>query len=106
MVQLLQHVVLFRNRLEFDHGHVAALGEIAALVEHVGDTARHAGCEVATRLAEHDDDAAGHVFAAVVARALDHRDRARVADGEALAGHAAEIALAGDRTVEARCCRR
>ncbi len=51
-------------------------------------------------LAEHDDHAAGHVFAAVVAHALDHGDGTGVADGEALAGDAAEVALALDRAVE------
>ena len=50
----------------------------------------------------HDDDAAGHVFAAVVARALDDRDGAGVADREALAGDAAEVAFARDRAVEHR----
>ena len=71
MVQLLQQIVLFRHRLELDHRHVAALGEIALLVEHIGDAARHAGREVAAGLADDDDDAAGHVFAAMVADALD-----------------------------------
>ena len=70
------------------------------LVEHIGDAARHAGREVAAGLAEDDDDAAGHVFAAMVAGALDDGDGAGVADGEALAGDAAEVALAGDRAVE------
>ena len=100
MVQLLQQVVFFRHRLELDHGHVAALGEIAVLVEHIGDAARHAGGEVAAGLADDDDDAAGHVFAAMVADALDDRDGARVAHGEALAGDAAEVALALDGAVE------
>ena len=50
----------------------------------------------------HHDDAAGHVLAAVVARALDDGDGAGVAHREALAGDAAEIALAGDRAVEHR----
>ncbi len=95
VVQLFQHVVFFRNRLQFHHRHVAALGEIARLIQHVSHAARHAGCEVAAGFAEHDDDAAGHVFAAVVAHALDHRDGARVAHRETLAGNAAEVALAG-----------
>ena len=76
--------------------------EVAVLVEHVGDAARHAGREVAARRAEHDDDAAGHVLAAVVAGAFDDRDGAGVAHGEALAGDAAEIALAGDGAVQHR----
>ena len=93
-------LLLGRHRLELDHRHVAARGERAVLVEHVGDAARHAGGEVAAGAAEHDDDAAGHVFAAVVAGALDHGDGAGIAHREALAGDAAEIALAFDRAVE------
>ena len=77
-------------------------GEGAVLVEHVGDAAGHAGREVAPGLADHHDDAAGHVLAAVVAEALDDRDGAGVAHREALAGDAAEVALAGDGAVEHR----
>ncbi len=39
VMQLFEDVVLFRHRLEFNHRHVATLGEIAFLVEHIGDTA-------------------------------------------------------------------
>jgi len=38
----------------------------------------------------------------MVARAFDNGDRARVADGEALAGDAAEVAFARDRAIEDR----
>ena len=69
-------------------------------VEHIGDAARHAGREVAAGLADHDDDAAGHVFAAMIADALDDRDGAGVAHREALAGDAAEVALALGRAVK------
>src|SRR5205823_10919530 len=48
-----------------------------------------------------DDGAAGHIFAAMIAGALDHRGRARVADGEALAGDPGEIGLAAGRSIEA-----
>src|SRR5262249_22297278 len=44
--------------------------------------------------------AASHVFAAVVAGALNDCDGAGIADGEALAGDAAEVAFAVDRAVE------
>ena len=54
-----------------------ARGEVAVLVEHVGDAAGHAGGEVAPGRAEHDDAAAGHVFAAVVADAFDDGVRRR-----------------------------
>ena len=102
MRALLARLLLGRrgDRLERHHRHVAAAREAAVLVEHVGDAARHAGGEIAPGLAEHDDDAAGHVFAAMVAGAFDDRDGAGVAHREALAGDAAEIALAGDRAVQ------
>ena len=76
-----------------------SFGEVAGLVQHIGDAAGHAGREVAPGLAEHHDDAAGHVFAAMVAGAFDDRDRAGVTHREALAGDAAEIAFALDRAV-------
>ena len=59
------------ERLEVDHLEVAALAEVAVLVEDEGDAAAHAGGEVAAGRAEDDGDAAGHVLAAVVAGALD-----------------------------------
>ena len=93
MVMALHHLFLSRDRLEFDHRQVAALSEVAGLVEHVGDAARHAGGEIAPGLADDDDDPAGHVFAAVVARPLDDGDRARIAHAETLARDAAEVAL-------------
>ena len=96
--QLADVVVL--ERVEADELAVAAPAEAAVLVEHVGDAAAHAGREVAAGAAEHDDAAAGHVLAAVVADALDDGARARVADGEALAGEAAEERPAGGRAVE------
>ena len=79
---------------------VAAAREVAVRVEHVGDAAAHAGGEVAAGPAEHDDAPAGHVLAAVIADALDHRERAAVADGEPLAGDAADVRLAARRAVE------
>src|SRR5581483_100171 len=92
---------LFRqHRLELYHREIAQIREVAGLVQHIGDAARHAGREVAPRFAEHHHDAAGHVFAAMIARALDHRDRAGIADRKALAGNATEIAFAFDRAVQ------
>ena len=99
---LLHHVVLARHRLKVDHGDIAAALEVALLVEHVGDAARHAGRKIAPGLADHHHDAAGHVFAAMVAGALDHGDGAGIAHGEALAGNAAEIAFAGDGAIQHR----
>ena len=43
---------------------------------------------------------AGHVLAAVIADAFDDDRRAAVADAEALAGDAADVALAARRAVE------
>jgi hypothetical protein len=51
-------------------------------------------------LAEHGDRAAGHVLATVVAGAFDDRRGARQAHREALAGHAAQVGLAGGRAVQ------
>ena len=99
-------VLFLRDRLQIDHRHVAARGEVAVLVEHIGDAARHARGEIAAGLAEHDDDAAGHVFAAVIADALDHGDGAGIAHGETFAGDAAEIAPRRRSRRKARCCRR
>ena len=74
--------------------------EAAGRVEHVGDAAAHAGGEVPAGAAEHDDAAAGHVLAAVIADAFDDRERAAVADGEPLAGEAADVRLAAGRAVQ------
>ena len=96
-----------RQREELDHLLVADPLEaaarrpaFAALVEDVGDAAGHARGEVAAGPADHHDAAAGHVLAAVVADALDHGVNAGVADAEALAGHAADVRLAGRGAVE------
>ena len=86
--------------VQADHLLVAALGEGAPLVEHVGDAARHAGGEVAAAAADDHHAPAGHVLAAVIADPFDDRVGAAVADGEALAGDAAEEGLAGGGAVE------
>ena len=85
---------------ETDHRNVGLLGKLARLIEHVSDTARHAGGEVSAGGAEHDDAATGHVFAAVVAHALNHGGDAGVADGETLAGAAVDVDLTGGGAVE------
>ncbi len=100
--QLLQRARIGGQRFELHHVLVQPAFEIALLVEHVGDAARHAGREIAPRRAEHDDDAAGHIFAAVIAGAFDDRIGAGVPDGEALARDAAEIAFARDGAIEHR----
>src|SRR5947207_13813757 len=99
-VDLVADLFLGRDRLELDHRHVAAFLERAVLVEHIGDTARHAGGEVAAGRADHHDDAAGHVFAAVITGAFDDHGGAGIAHGEAFAGNAAEIRFAGYRAVQ------
>src|SRR5262249_52220031 len=101
-VFLLGDLLFLGNWLELDHRHVAARLERVIVVEDVGDAARHAGREIASGAPKYHDDAARHVFAAVVPRAFDDGNGTRVADGEAFAGHAAEIALALDRAVQHR----
>ena len=88
------------KRLEVDHLEVAALGEVAGLVEDEGDAAAHAGGEVAAGRADDDGHAAGHVLAAVVAGPLDDGHGAAVADAEPLAGAAPEEGPAAGRAVE------
>ena len=89
------------ERLELHHlRDCSAAANRPVGVEHVGDAAAHAGGEIAPGRPEHDDAPAGHVLAAVVADAFDDRERAAVADGEALARHAAEVRLAARRAVE------
>ena len=100
VIAALHHGFFFLDRLELDHRKIAALGEIALLVEHIGDAARHAGGEIAPRAADDDDDAARHIFAAVIADAFDDGERAGVAHGETLARDAAEVAFARDRAIE------
>src|SRR6516162_2087166 len=92
--------ILARHRLELDHGEIAAALEVAVLVEHIGDAARHAGSEVPSRGTDHHHDTAGHIFAAMVAGAFHHGGGAGIAHGEALAADAAEIALARDRPIK------
>jgi hypothetical protein len=50
VMQLFKQIILFRHRFQFDHRHVAALGEITVLIQHIGDAAGHAGREVAAGL--------------------------------------------------------
>src|SRR5204863_4668883 len=91
---------LGRNRSEIDHREIAAAREITALVEHVGNSARHARGKVAPRLADDQDEAARHVFAAMIADTFDDRNRPRIAYRKAFAGNAAEIAFSRNRTIE------
>src|SRR5271170_20444 len=97
VMEALHQLLLVRDRLQFDHREIAARGEIAGLVEHIGDAAGHPGGEIASGDADHHHDAAGHVFAAVIARPFHDRDRPGIAYREPFAGDAAEIAFAGDR---------
>src|SRR5438270_9006424 len=69
-------------------------------VVDVRAAAGHARADVAPERPEHDDGAVRHVLAGVVADALDDRDRARVANGEALAGTAGAVELAARGAVE------
>src|SRR5208283_2159053 len=69
-------------------------------VVDVGHAARHAGAEVAPGAPEHDYDASRHVLAGMIADALHDRGDSGVAHAEALAGHAADVSLAGGGSVE------
>ena len=78
------------HRLHAHHGSVAAAGELAVFVIHVGDAAAHSGGKVAPGFAQHQHSATGHVFAAMVAGTFDHCRSARQAHRKALTGHPAE----------------
>ena len=91
------------QRFEYHH---RAVDQYRVEVEHVGDTAGHAGRQIAPDRPEHHHASTGHVFQAVVADALDHRGRAGVARTEPLPrptpqehlarGGAVEQGIAGD----------
>jgi hypothetical protein len=53
--------------LQPNHLEVAAVGEIARLIEYIGDAAGHAGSKITPRRPQNDNAPAGHIFAAVVA---------------------------------------
>ena len=67
---------------------------------YIGDTATHAGCEVAAGLTQHHHDAACHVFTAMISDTFNDGGCTRVAHGKAFTGNAAEVALATDGAVE------
>ena len=96
----LELVVRVGDQFQVDHAQVAAIVEQPGLVEDVGDAAAHAGREVDPGGPEHRHAPAGHVLAAVVADALDHGRHPAVADGETLAGPAADVDLARGGSVE------
>ena len=86
--------------IEIHHVRVAAFGQVARFIQHVCDTARHAGRKIQTGLAEYDDAAASHVFATVITDALDDGERAAVADTKALGRTATEECGAACRAVQ------
>src|SRR5207253_8156946 len=83
-----------------DHRLVAAAGELAVGVHHVGHAARHSRGEIAPGRTEDHHAPAGHVFAAVIADSFDHRVDAGVAHAEPFAGDAADVRLAAGRAVK------
>ena len=93
-------ILILDNLLQLHHGRITPNIEVTLFIQYIGDAAAHAGGEVASGAAEHHYDAAGHVFTAVVADTLDDGDGAGVADGEALAGDAPEVALPTRGAVE------
>src|SRR5580658_6980924 len=88
-------VLRFDDWFQVDGAKIAALlGEIAALVEHVGDAAAHARGKIAATCSQHEHQAFGHVLAAVIAHAFYYGRGSRIANGKALAGHAVEKCFA------------
>ena len=93
-------VLFLVQRFQIHHLLVAQSGKDTLFIQHIGDAAAHARGEVAAHGADHHHAAAGHVLATVVADALDDGLGAAVADGETLAGTAAEEGLAAGGAVE------
>src|SRR5690606_20577321 len=88
------------NFFEFVGFVVALGGEGVVPVPDIGDTATHAGTEVAPGLAEHHNAAACHVFTAVVTDAFHHSGRTAVAYREALCRDAAEVGFAAGGAIQ------
>ena len=88
------------DRTQPDHLQVAVEFQLALLVQHIGNAARHPGGKVAPGRTQHDHPATGHVLAAVIAHALNHSRGAAVAYAEALARQTANVGLAAGGTVE------
>ena len=88
------------SSFQVDHFQIAALREIALLVENVGDTAAHTGRKVASGAAKNDHPPARHVLAPVIADTFDNSDRSAVSNREPLAGDAANVRFAGRSAIE------
>src|SRR5262249_23475476 len=67
---------------------------IASLVQHVGDTAGHAGSKVATCPTEYHYAPTRHILTAMVPNGFDHGPHTAIADTEALTSHATNICFA------------
>src|ERR1700722_20235091 len=94
-------VLRFDYWFQVDGAEIAALlGEIAALVEHVGDATAHARGKIAATCSQHEHQAFGHVLAAVIAHAFYYGSGSRISNGKALAGHAVEKCFATGSAVE------
>ena len=74
--------------------------EISLFVEHIRNTAAHAGSKVAAGCAQYYDSAAGHVLTAVITNPFNYGIDAGVPDTEALACHAANIGGAAGGAVK------
>ena len=90
---------LFQHGLERHHRKIAPPRERAVVVVDESDAAAHSRCKIAPGSAENHHRAAGHVLAAMVSCSLDDRGRTGVAYAKTLAGDAAEVCFALDRTV-------
>ena len=88
------------ERTQPNHFQIAIGFQLALLIQHIGNAARHAGREVASRGTQDDHPATRHVLASVIAHPLHHRVRAAVAHAETLAHQAANVGLAAGGAIE------
>ena len=80
--------------LDIDHVEIAEGVKELVVVQYVGDSAAHAGGEVASGFSEDDHCSPCHVLTTMIADTLYHGYGTTVADGKALANHAADEHLA------------
>src|ERR1700719_3962662 len=95
----LRLIDLFQHRLERHHRKIAAPRERAVVVVDESHATAHSRREIAPGSAENHHGAARHVLAAMVSCSLDNRGRTGVTYAKTLAGDAAEVCFALDRTV-------
>src|SRR5215831_5546930 len=88
------YIPWFNYGLQIDRGQVRSfLGKISTLIEHIGNSAAHAGGKIPAAITQHNYQSVGHVFATVVTDAFNDSRSPGVANREALACHATEERL-------------